>query len=171
LAVTNLGYLRAGGRSLNLPVTYLSRSFRCRACIGLSITLLGRCRGYSWLSITVLSRPTSTSSARARDDCNDDCLARSASGCVVEVVEGARQALVKDSRATKSERTVVAGRPASVIDRTSLGWRAVKLELMIGNDPTNASLGVGEDTTLQSSNKTSTRAGSLTLPRVSLVAI
>lgn len=68
---------------------------------------------------------------------------------VVEVVEVTTQALVEDSRATKSKRAVRAGRPASGVDGSSLS-RAVELELVVGGNVTSAVLGVGEDAVLQS---------------------
>lgn len=72
---------------------------------------------------------------------------------VVKVVEatsaatsgGTTQALVPDSRATKSESTVTADRETGSVDGTSLR-RTVELELPVGSDVTSTALGVSEDT-------------------------
>lgn len=77
-----------------------------------------------------------------------DGVALSGGVLVVEVVEGAAQALVEDSRVAEGEGAVLTDGPAGSVDGTSLG-RTVELELVVGGDVASAALGVGEDTILE----------------------
>jgi hypothetical protein len=80
-----------------------------------------------------------------REKVNEDLLALSTLGLVVEVVESTAEALVPDGRVTKSESAVGTSGETSGVDGTSLG-RTIELELLVGSNVTNAALVVSEDT-------------------------
>jgi hypothetical protein len=82
-------------------------------------------------------------------------------GGLIEVVEVAAQALLEDGGTTKGKRAVGASRPASSVLGTSLGGRAIELELAVGDNGTNALLGVSQDTILEGDLK---RCGVALLP-------
>ena len=86
--------------------------------------------------------------ATATNNLNVDCVALSGGGLVVEVVEGAAQALVEDGVGANGERAVAADGPSSGVDGTSLRW-AIELELPVGGNVTGAALGVLEGTVLE----------------------
>lgn len=88
-------------------------------------------------------------------------------GLIVEVVEGSAQALVEGAVALDGEGAVAADGPS--IDELGIGLagRRVELELVVGDDVTNARLGVGEDTVLELEGK----SGGLTLGRISIMFV
>lgn len=75
---------------------------------------------------------------------------------VVEVVEVTREALPEDDVVTKGKVTVN-NTPASGVDGASLWWRTVELELSVGNNGTDSTLGVGKDTVLKRDSKVARR--------------
>lgn len=70
----------------------------------------------------------------------------SSEAAVVEIVKAARKTLVEDGATTEGKSTVGAGREASVIDGTGLGW-SIKLELIVGNNTSGAALTISQGTT------------------------
>lgn len=85
------------------------------------------------------------------------------SGLVVQVVEGAAQALLEDNIVADGEGVVLADRPSGSVDSAGLG-RAIELELTVGGDVTSASLSILENTARESEDQ-STTALSLLLGR------
>ena len=67
-----------------------------------------------------------------------------AGGLVVQVVEGAAEALVEDGGAAERQAAVGADGPAARVDGAGLG-RGVELELSVRGDVAGAVDGVGED--------------------------
>lgn len=165
LAIRDLGDRSARGGSgsggLNLTVGDLADG-STGGSLDLAVgDLRDGCSGGGGLDLTIRDlggTGAGGSSTRRRrtttDDVDGDVAALVALRLVVEVVEGtlasgvASQALVEDDLATKSERSVLASRPAGSVDGASLS-RAIELELVVGGDVTGAVLGVHEDTILQ----------------------
>ncbi len=80
---------------------------------------------------------------------NLDGLALLGPRAVVQVVEVTRAALVEDGGGTDGQGAVLASGETSSVDGTSLGGRAVELELVVGDNGANAALAVGQDTILE----------------------
>lgn len=97
----------------------------------------------------------SSSAATHWEDIDVDWATLCGGVLVVEVVEGTAQALLEDSVWAKNKGVVGADSPAGVVDGTSLDW-VVELELPVGGDVTNASLGVLEDTVLEGEHQSDT---------------
>lgn len=67
----------------------------------------------------------------------------------VEIVEVSRLALVESGLIAQGKSTIVDG-PASCIDGARLRWRPVKLELLVRDNSTNATMGVSQERVRQS---------------------
>lgn len=68
---------------------------------------------------------------------------------VVEVVEGATEALPEDVRGPKSQAAVRTDGETGGVDGAGLGW-LVELELVIGRDVAGAALRISQDTVAES---------------------
>jgi len=75
---------------------------------------------------------------------------------VIDVVEGARLALVEEHAVAEYQGAIGAMAEAGGEDRTSL-WGVVELELGIGSDVSRAVLFIGQDTVLQLSQELASR--------------
>lgn len=78
-----------------------------------------------------------------------DSRALSSDVLVVQVVEVARQTLVENILVTQGKVSVGGDRPSGSVDGAGLRWRTIELELSVGNDGTNSSLGVGQNRAVQ----------------------
>lgn len=81
---------------------------------------------------------------------------------IIQIVESSAQALIEDSRATKSERAVVANGETAGVDSTRLR-RGVELELVVRNNFTNTSLGISESAIAYGNNEGSGSTAGITL--------
>jgi len=68
---------------------------------------------------------------------------------IVDVVKGTGQAVVEDGAGAESERAVATNAPLTLAETTGLN-RCIELELVVGGDVSNASLGVQEVAAFQS---------------------
>lgn len=71
---------------------------------------------------------------------------------IVEVVEGAAEALIEDTGSTKRKRTITANREASGNDGAGLR-RSIELKLVVGGNVTSAAEVVFENTILECNAK------------------
>ncbi|KAH3670455.1 hypothetical protein OGAPHI_000970 [Ogataea philodendri] len=68
---------------------------------------------------------------------------------VVQVVEGTRKTLVEFGVVTDGQESVRRNTPSSSVDGTGLWWWAVELDLMVGDNGTDSSFRVVQDTVFQ----------------------
>lgn len=157
LAISDLGHWSSGGsgcleltvgnllhwcasRSLDLSVGNLRYSHSGDLTVGHL-----RCWRTSDLTVGKLR----SAATGAVDDLDVDRRALLGLGLIVEVVEGAGQALVESAVTLDGERAVAADGESGGELGISLAGCWVELELVVGNDVTDASLGVGEDSILE----------------------
>lgn len=167
LADGSAGSLVARGAvSLNLAVTDLAHGDRNSGGLdlGLAIVESGDNGGDSQAGGDgrLHGAPAVVLLAAARHGDNLDGLALLGPVAVVEVVEVTRAALVENGGRANGQGAVLAGRETSSVESTSLGGRAVELELVVGDDGADAALAVGQDTILEIENE-GLVAGAVTL--------
>lgn len=115
--------------------------------------------GYSGLALRLTVRDLGdgtdgggTSGTSAGNDVEVDGLAVCGNGFIVEVGEGAAQALVEDGLRTKSKLGVLDDRPPGSVDGTILR-RIIELKLVVGGDVAGPVLAVLKDSTLESAGE------------------
>ena len=161
LAVANLGHSGARrGVNLDLAVANLAANLahgdghNGGVDLGLAVADgrhngRGDHLGADGLAAAVVAAAAAGAGAAARHGDNLNGRALGSPVAVVQVVERARQAAVEGGRATNCQGAVAAQGEAAVVDGAGLGRRAVKLELVVGDNGADAALGVGQDTVLE----------------------
>lgn len=140
--------------SEGVRVTYLSNSRHGSRHLSLAIVDLGHRSngvGSGWLSVCLLgNRGTGRGACRARDDIDVDGQAVWGDALVVQVGEVSRSARVEDGRASLGGQSAVFadGEPIGG-DGIRLSWGGVVLKLVVGNDISDTSLAVRQNTILQ----------------------
>lgn len=138
-----------GGLALGLTINDLRAYWSGGGGLDLAVGNLGhRCNsaGSGDLTIRLLAGSWGGTAGRLSDDLNVDWRALSGRVVVVQVVEGAAEALVPGGVVTDGERVVAADREPGGVDGTSLRW-LVELELVVGRNVASAALRVLEHAT------------------------